>query len=87
MKFAGVICLVYFTICVNAAAKKCSCCKEVLQKLNKLECPKPGTLRHVFYLADVSNVKQRWKGFLKLILQMRTYQFSLKALPIVQFQD
>ena len=55
MKFAGVICLVYFTICVNAAAKKCSCCKEVLQKLNKLECPKPGTLRHVFYLADVSN--------------------------------
>ena len=42
--FAGVICLVYFTICVNAAAKKFSCCQEVLQKLNKLECPKPGTL-------------------------------------------
>ena len=56
MKFAGVICLVYFTICLNAAAKKFSCCQEVLQKLNKLECPKPGTLRHVvFYLANVSN--------------------------------
>ena len=50
-KFAGVICLVYFTILVSAGK---NVCKSVLQKLKELECPSKGTLRNVFNLTVVS---------------------------------
>ena len=53
-KFAGVICLVYFTMVVNAG-KKPNFCKSVLQKLDTLESLIQGTFRNVFYLANVSN--------------------------------
>ena len=54
LKFVGVFCLVYFTIYVNAG-KRNRVWKTVLEKLNKLKCPKQGTLRNVFYLVNVSN--------------------------------
>lgn len=43
LKFVGVICVVYFTVYVNAG-KKQRPWKIVLQKLNKLECPKQSTV-------------------------------------------
>ena len=49
LKFAAVICLLYFTIFVNAG-KKQPTCKTVLTKLNKMESLCKGTFRNVFYL-------------------------------------
>ena len=49
LKFAAVICLLYFTILVNAG-KKQPTCKTVLTKLNKMESLCKGTFRNVFYL-------------------------------------
>ena len=48
LKLVTVICLVYFTIFVNAA-KKQPTCKTVLAKLNKMESLCKGTFRNVFY--------------------------------------
>lgn len=53
LKFAAVICLVYFTVFVNAGKRPT--CKTVLARLDEMESLCQGTFRNVFYFADVSN--------------------------------
>ena len=53
LKFAAVICLVYFTAFVNAS--KGRACKKVLNKLDHIESLCQGTPRNVFYFVDLSN--------------------------------
>ena len=54
LKFAACICLVYFTILVNAGSKP-NFSRSNLQALamDKLESESEGTFKHVLYFADV----------------------------------
>lgn len=59
LKFAAVICLVYFTFFVKAAKKPT--CKTVLAKLNEMESRCQGTVRNVFFFAHAAN-GFRWEA-------------------------